>query len=346
MTKRVLKTENGLIISAKKVGIFNLKNMVTMSWQTATTNGVTFTNNGDGTVTVNGTATANAYKSFTTGIPTLPQNYKIAIRGCPSGGSDKTYFIGSNFGGSANGQETRDFGDGRIVDLSIVSGGFTQYIMIIKGYTANNLIFRPQVYNLSEIGVNSTKSYLRIENGLAKPPTPLEAGLYNTNNNLLASWNELVNVYGLDIEKDYSLEEYKNETSGYSVIDKFNSDVKLVVGNVSKIGAYSFFLSSPLINVKISNSVTSIGGFAFYSCTSLTSIEIPNSVESIGSSAFSRCSSLTSVKIPSSVINMGYGAFGGNPNLTIYCEAESKPSGWNNSWVDADTTVIWGYKGV
>lgn len=66
--------------------------------------------------------------------------------------------------------------------------------------------------------------------------------------------------------------------------------------------------------------VTSIGVSAFKSCDKLTEVVIPNSVTSIGSEAFSSCYS-----------------------LTIYCEAASKPSGWNSDWNYSNRPVVWGH---
>ena len=89
--------------------------------------------------------------------------------------------------------------------------------------------------------------------------------------------------------------------------------------------------------------VTSIGSFAFRNCESLTSIEIPSSITSIGYRAFSYCTSLRSIVIPSSVTSIGEYAFYGCWSLTIYCEAESEPSGWDYYWNDSNRLVVWGY---
>ena len=92
-------------------------------------------------------------------------------------------------------------------------------------------------------------------------------------------------------------------------------------------------------------SVTSIGDSAFRSCSSLTNITIPDSVTSIGDYAFAYCSSLTSITIPDGVTSIGRYAFYGCSSLTIYCEAESQPTGWSEYWNPSDCHVVWGYKG-
>ncbi len=100
--------------------------------------------------------------------------------------------------------------------------------------------------------------------------------------------------------------------------------------------------STITVNGKTYN-VTSIGNLAFGGCSSLTSLEIPNSIISIGNRAFEGCSSLTSIFIPNSVTSIGVGVFSNEcSNLTIYCEASSKPNGWNLSWNKSDRLVYWG----
>jgi len=153
--------------------------------------------------------------------------------------------------------------------------------------------------------------------------------------------------------------------------------------SVTSIGNYAFRNCTNLTSVTIPDSVTSIGSYAFddcpienatmptsaissipkdklktvvinggatisddafYNCTSLTSVTIGNSVTSIGNYAFSDCTSLTSVTIPDSVTIIGYYEFEYCERLMIYCEAASKPSGWDSSWNSSRCPVVWGHK--
>ena len=86
----------------------------------------------------------------------------------------------------------------------------------------------------------------------------------------------------------------------------------------------------------------------------ITSVNIPNNIAyngelynitSITNSAFEDCDLLTSIIIPDNITSIGVDAFKNCTSLTIYCEAESKPSGWNNSWNSSNRPVIWRYMG-
>lgn len=101
-------------------------------------------------------------------------------------------------------------------------------------------------------------------------------------------------------------------------------------------------------SLTIPGSVTSIPSSAFSGCASLTSITIGNGVTSIGQQAFAHCARLTSIIIPDSVTSIGYEAFYYCSSLTIYCEAKSKPSGWQSGWdhisFNRYCPVVWDYK--
>ena len=116
--------------------------------------------------------------------------------------------------------------------------------------------------------------------------------------------------------------------------------------SVTSIGDRAFYGCRSLTSVTIGNSVKSIGRYAFYQCTSLTSVTIGNSVKSIGSYAFYGCTHLKSVTIPDSVTSIDQNAFyGWTSSQTIYCQATSKPSGWNSDWAyGCSAKIVWGAK--
>ncbi len=147
-------------------------------------------------------------------------------------------------------------------------------------------------------------------------PKLLAAGLYDENDNLIKSWDELVEL-GLNVEKVYEHSTYQSASSGYSVFKKYNLSGKLVFPNtIRRIYNYSFYGCSGLTSVVIPDSVKEIRPCAFASCHNLTSVTIPNSVTSIGERAFGSCSSLTSVTIPDSVTKIYRQAFEGCKSLT------------------------------
>ena len=87
-----------------------------------------------------------------------------------------------------------------------------------------------------------------------------------------------------------------------------------------------------------------LGGIGEYTIpTSLKEVIITGG-NSIGSGAFGGCTGLTKIVIPNSVTSIGGLAFFDCTNLTIYCEAESQPSGWSSDWNPSSCPVVWGYK--
>lgn len=131
------------------------KNLIPYPYATTTPtiSGVTFTVQSDGSITANGTATANVVfeLEYDATMFTLPVgNYFLS--GCPSGGSTKSYFMAAANGAGINYDKfLRDFGNG----ISVPSKGekWKITIRIISGYTADNLVFKPQI----ELGSTATE---------------------------------------------------------------------------------------------------------------------------------------------------------------------------------------------
>ena len=119
------------------------------------TNGITFTfNPATGEITVNGTATdlAHCVLAGSTMNPyDLPEGEYI-LSGCPSGGSASSYMLKLQVASSPNSSILNfdDYGNSvRFVINEHVSSypniGTNYYIRIAKGYTANNLVFKPML---------------------------------------------------------------------------------------------------------------------------------------------------------------------------------------------------------
>lgn len=103
---------------------------------TRTANGVTFTVNSDGSVTVNGTATSDADFMLLRG-PIQGYSESYFLSGCPTGGSDTTYYISEGF------TTSKDTGNG--VVFNNLPSDQAWRIVIKSGTTVNNLVFRPML---------------------------------------------------------------------------------------------------------------------------------------------------------------------------------------------------------
>ncbi len=112
----------------------------------------------------------------------------------------------------------------------------------------------------------------------------LVPGLYDHDNNLLASWDSLVNDYGLDIEKNYSpgTDFNVDASTGISYIFKTNSILGAILLNNPSLANGTHLV--------IGNDVTKIGEAALLTNPGFSIIDCPSSVTEIGSMAFSGAS--------------------------------------------------------
>lgn len=117
--------------------------------------GITYTDNGDGTYTANGTCPSDGsadswlyfcYSGTTAiwrnAIPIYSGVGKYAVSGCPSGGSSSKYLISSQ----SHTATFRAIDTGSGVVGTARTDEFTNLgIKILKGQTVNNLVFAPQI---------------------------------------------------------------------------------------------------------------------------------------------------------------------------------------------------------
>ena len=138
------------------------------------------------------------------------------------------------------------------------------------------------------------------------------------------------------------------------------------------ISERSFSNCSSLADININSSNAIIEQYAFASCYSLKNLIIDGSnaridtdaftfcksliyiafygVSTLSTSAFEECKAIETIILARCVTSVGLYPFSYcNPSLTIYCEAESRPSGWSGSWDNYDYggsikySVVWGY---
>lgn len=143
------------------------------------------------------------------------------------------------------------------------------------------------------------------------------------------------------------------------ITDESEGAVKLVGDYVFYDDGVSVFLikylgtESEIILPEYEGMKYGIAESAFENNDYLIVVTVTQSVTCIEMNAFSGCDSLEKVFIPNSVLVVERQAFGGCENVTIYCESDAKPSGWDSDWhfqvsyghdaINIYNEVIWGY---
>lgn len=118
---------------------------------TKTINGITFTVNSDGTVTLNGTATATTEFPLYTNTDGSPQlvGKPVKMSGCPSGGGSSTYRLQAYRVAAADGSTGTVSDDGDGVEFRWLNNGSgtkaVVKILVYSGQTVSNLTFKPMI---------------------------------------------------------------------------------------------------------------------------------------------------------------------------------------------------------
>ena len=117
---------------------------------TKTINGIIFTDNGDGSITINGTATANAFFALTA-LNLYPKGIYYLSGGASGGGTSSYALVARNREGASYTFLKMDYGSGVKIELSEDDTMMFE-IRVYSGTTVNNLVFKPQL----EIGTVAT----------------------------------------------------------------------------------------------------------------------------------------------------------------------------------------------
>ena len=122
--------------------------------QTKTTNGITFTDNGDGTVTANGTATATAnFMCRAVSTLLLKKGSYILTSGIDNDNAGVTLGVSIGYKYDGEARLTKPTSKGKVI-LTLEEDAMCDVICVIRqGQTVENLVFKPQL----EVGVEETE---------------------------------------------------------------------------------------------------------------------------------------------------------------------------------------------
>lgn len=159
------KIQDMMVYGKSEQKQYSGKNLLNPTLQTTTQNGVTCTNNGDGTYTVNGTATGGTvfivYYNF---ADVYGSASSLKMVGCPSGGSAQKYFLRSYRKGG-NPEHLDEYGSG--ISIGSFKESESNIAIIVKsGVTVNNLIFKPM------LTTDTTATYADFEPYTGGIPSP------------------------------------------------------------------------------------------------------------------------------------------------------------------------------
>ena len=133
--------DNGVSIALQGINLLDKSKFPA----TQTIKGITWTNNGDGTITANGTAESGS--GFRLDTFYIEGNKTYLMRGCPKGGASNKYFMFEGYGNIGS-----DLGSGIIKTVSgSDSVKCSPILYIATGYTVSNLVFIPELFDLTSI---------------------------------------------------------------------------------------------------------------------------------------------------------------------------------------------------
>lgn len=174
------------------------KNLLNNIATSKTANGVTFTVNSDGSITANGTSTAVTYcvvANWNSDDLVLDVG-KYIFSGCPTGGGNKTYALGSADHNNSN--FIMEYGDGSEINMTEKNNRGV-YIAVFAGVTVNNLTFYPMIQR-ADIADNTYDPYkesrVTINKDTQFPVTGLKSFDGVTN---------ILNIYDTEMTVQYAL---------------------------------------------------------------------------------------------------------------------------------------------
>lgn len=210
-------------------------NLLKPTLQTTTQNGITCTNNGDGTYTLNGTASDNAVFILQSNIEIASGKYKLT--GCPQGGSTTSFKLDFEYKGNSTGA---DYGNGSIINKT--SNDIFKYLRIVvyTGTILNNAVFKPMLTtNLSatyDDFVPYTGDTGRLNADVALLENKINKYFINTNETIYIPLRTMLLIYETAFDMGaYVVRSEAGNTKIFLHSIKENSKVNIGLGDNGKI---------------------------------------------------------------------------------------------------------------
>lgn len=186
-----IKNNNSMISELNNNNITNniCTNLLNPTLKTSSQNGITCTNNGDGTYTLNGTASDNAVFILQSNIEIASGKYKLT--GCPQGGSTTSFKLDFEYKGNSTGI---DYGNGSIINKT--SNDIFKYLRIVvyTGAILNNAVFKPMLTTNLSATYNDFVPYTGNTGRLNADVALLKNNLDNTINKYFINTKETIYI--------------------------------------------------------------------------------------------------------------------------------------------------------
>ncbi|MBQ9731265.1 MAG: leucine-rich repeat domain-containing protein [Bacilli bacterium] len=141
-----------------------------------------------------------------------------------------------------------------------------------------------------------------------------------------------------------NLEYYNIEQKRYIVKSSRSKKIYKIPEETEGICAFAFAEDEEIREVTFCSNMKTVGFGAFTYATALEKININPELQTIGMGAFMECNNLKNIVIPESVEYIRTNAF---TSGTLFCEAKSKPKGWEKGFASDNVKVYfaddWSY---